>query len=88
MTSKRKIFGATDAKEVVPYIADDADSQQASPLTLAMLNVGLAIPEHDSIWLSYTDGNLTQVDYTLATVTQATLTLAYSAGNMISVVKS
>ena len=55
---------------------------------LSIIN-GLSIPEHDEIVLSYTGSNLTGVEYKLATVTVATLTLSYDGSdNLIGVVKS
>lgn len=52
---------------------------------------GLSIPEHDYIALSYTDSNLTGVVYKIggsSGTTVATLTLAYTDGNLVSVTKS
>jgi hypothetical protein len=46
------------------------------------------IPEHDTIELSYTGGNLTGVVYKLAGSTVATWTLAYTDGNLVSVTKA
>lgn len=52
---------------------------------------GLSIPEHDYISLSYTGSDLTGVVYKTGGsggTTVATLTLAYSDGNLTSVTKS
>jgi hypothetical protein len=52
---------------------------------------GLAIPANDFIALSYTGANLTGVVYKTggsSGTTVATLTLAYSGSNLISVTKS
>ena len=52
---------------------------------------GLEIPEHDYIALGYTGSDLTSVVYKTGGsggTTVATLTLAYSDGNLISVTKS
>jgi len=52
---------------------------------------GLSIPANDYISLSYTSGNLTGVIYKSGGsggTTVATLTLAYSGSNLISVTKS
>lgn len=52
---------------------------------------GLEIPDHDYISLSYTGDNLTGVVYKTggaSGTTVATLTLAYSGSNLISVTKS
>jgi hypothetical protein len=52
---------------------------------------GMAIPPNDYIALGYTGSNLTSVVYKLGGAggtTVATLTLAYSGSNLISVTKS
>ena len=52
---------------------------------------GMAIPANDFISLSYTSGNLTSVVYKSggsSGTTVATLTLAYSGSDLISVTKS
>jgi hypothetical protein len=52
---------------------------------------GMAIPPNDYISLSYTSGNLTSVVYKTggsSGTTVATLTLAYSGSDLISVTKS
>jgi hypothetical protein len=52
---------------------------------------GLEIPDHDYIALSYTGSDLTGVTYKTGGsggATVATLTLAYSGGNLVSVTKS
>lgn len=52
---------------------------------------GLRIPEHDYISLGYTGSDLTSVIYKTGGsggTTVATLTLAYSGGNLVSVTKS
>lgn len=52
---------------------------------------GLSIPEHDYISLGYTGSDLTTVVYKTggsSGTTVATLTLAYTAGNLVSVTKS
>jgi hypothetical protein len=52
---------------------------------------GMAIPPNDFISLSYTSGNLTSVVYKSggsSGTTVATLTLAYSGSDLISVTKS
>jgi hypothetical protein len=50
--------------------------------------IGFDIPEHDTIELSYMDGNLTGVVYKLAGDTVGTRTLSYTDGNLVSVIKS
>lgn len=52
---------------------------------------GLEIPDHDYIALGYTGSDLTSVTYKTGGsggTTVATLTLAYSGGNLVSVTKS
>ena len=52
---------------------------------------GLEIPDHDHIALGYTGSDLTSVTYKTGGsggTTVATLTLAYSGGNLTSVTKS
>lgn len=59
--------------------------------TLGVKIPGLQVPTHDYIGLSYTGSNLTGVVYktggTAGTIV-ATLTLAYSGSNLISVTRS
>ena len=88
MGDPKKVFDSPDVQPVVLYVKDTVADIHANAVLAPMLNPGLAIPEHDSIFLTYTSGDLTKVDYTLATVTQATLTLAYTSGDLTSVVKS
>lgn len=67
--------------------AADLAATKASAASIA----GMAIPAHDYISLSYTSGNLTGVVYKsggASGTTVATLTLAYSGSNLISVTKS
>ena len=62
----------------------------ASEETLSSV-AGMNIPEHDYVGLSYTGDNLTGVVYKTGGVsgtTVATLTLAYSGSDLISVTKS
>lgn len=63
------------------YIATDP---QAPLATLT----GLAIPEHDTVELSYTGADLTGVTYKQGAATVATLTLTYSDGKLTKVVKA
>jgi len=62
----------------------------ATEETLASL-AGLGIPAYDYIYLSYTGSDLTGVEYKTGgsggTIV-ATLTLAYSGGNLVSVTKT
>ena len=95
MVVKKKIYGATDAKEVVLYLADDKDSELSSPVTAAMLNPGLAIPEYDQIDLTYISagsngaGEISTVIYKLSAVSVATITITYNSSDTIaSVVKT
>jgi hypothetical protein len=66
------------------------DSQlRAAPINVSQSSLpGLRIPDHDTIELSYTGSDLTNVVYKLAGVTVATLTLAYTDGNLTSVTRS
>lgn len=67
--------------------AADLAATKASAASIA----GMAIPANDYISLSYTGANLTGVVYKsggAAGTTVATLTLAYSGSNLISVTKS
>jgi hypothetical protein len=69
-----------------PQSADVA-AIKASAASIA----GMAIPANDYISLSYTSGNLTSVVYKsggASGTTVATLTLAYSGSDLISVTKS
>jgi hypothetical protein len=50
--------------------------------------VGIGIPIHDEVSLSYTGDNLTGVVYKLATATVATLTLSYTGTKLTGVVKT
>ena len=49
---------------------------------------GLVNQPHDEVILSYTGTDLTGVVYKLAGVTVATLTLAYTGGNLTSVTRA
>lgn len=65
------------------------DVSTVNPMPVAM--AGLGIPAHDYVALSYTGSNLTGVTYRTGgaggTIV-ATLTLAYSGSDLISVTKS
>jgi hypothetical protein len=65
----------------------DLAATKASAASIA----GMAIPANDYISLSYTSGNLTGVVYKsggASGTTVATLTLAYSGSDLVSVTKS
>jgi hypothetical protein len=67
--------------------AADVAATKASAASIA----GMAIPPNDYISLSYTSGNLTSVVYKTggsSGTTVATLTLAYSGSDLVSVTKS
>ena len=67
--------------------AADLAATKASAASIA----GMAIPPNDFISLSYTSGNLTGVVYKTggsSGTTVATLTLAYSGSDLVSVTKS
>jgi hypothetical protein len=67
--------------------AADVAATKASAASIA----GMAIPPNDFISLSYTSGNLTGVVYKSggsSGTTVATLTLAYSGSDLVSVTKS
>jgi hypothetical protein len=67
--------------------AADVAATKASAASIA----GMAIPPNDFISLSYTSGNLTGVVYKTggsSGTTVATLTLAYSGSDLVSVTKS
>jgi hypothetical protein len=67
--------------------AADVAATKASAASIA----GMAIPPNDYISLSYTSGNLTGVVYKsggASGTTVATLTLAYSGSDLVSVTKS
>jgi hypothetical protein len=67
--------------------AADLAATKASAASIA----GMAIPPNDFISLSYTSGNLTGVVYKSGGsggTTVATLTLAYSGSDLVSVTKS
>ena len=67
--------------------AADLAATKASAASIA----GMAIPANDYISLSYTSGNLTSVVYKSGGsggTTVATLTLAYSGSDLVSVTKS
>lgn len=67
--------------------AADLAATKASSASIA----GMAIPANDYISLSYTSGNLTSVIYKSGGsggTTVATLTLAYSGSDLVSVTKS
>jgi hypothetical protein len=67
--------------------AADLAATKASAASIA----GMAIPPNDYISLSYTSGNLTGVVYKSGGsggTTVATLTLAYSGSDLVSVTKS
>ena len=49
---------------------------------------GFSIPVYDEVVLGYTGTDLTSVVYKLATVTVGTLTLTYSGGNLVNILKS
>lgn len=49
---------------------------------------GLVPEPYDEITLSYTGSDLTEVVYKSASVTVATLTLAYDTGQLVSVARS
>lgn len=57
--------------------------------SLRVLDSSNLIPnEYDTIQLSYSGGNLTEVVYKLNGLTVATLDLTYSGSNLIEVVRS
>lgn len=69
----------------------EKDARVASSGALQVQIEGLQIPAHDYIGLSYTGSNLTEVVYKSGGsggTTVATLTLAYSGSNLISVTKT
>jgi hypothetical protein len=69
----------------------DSEGNVIDPFAGSDINTGLEIPEHDYIALGYTGSDLTSVVYKTGGsggTTVATLTLAYSDGNLISVTKS
>lgn len=84
----KKEYSAPDAQASVLYAKRDANSTMAYPVLASMLNPGLAIPEHDAIELSYTGDDMTGVVYKLLGTTVATLTLSYTSGNLVGVVKT
>ena len=72
---------------ILTTTAADVAATKASAASIA----GMAIPPNDFISLSYTSGNLTGVVYKsggASGTTVATLTLAYSGSDLISVTKS
>jgi hypothetical protein len=72
---------------ILTTTAADLAATKASAASIA----GMAIPPNDFINLSYTSGNLTGVVYKTggsSGTTVATLTLAYSGSDLISVTKS
>ena len=72
---------------ILTTTAADVAATKASAASIA----GMAIPPNDYISLSYTSGNLTGVVYKsggASGTTVATLTLAYSGSDLISVTKS
>jgi hypothetical protein len=72
---------------ILATTAADTALIKASSASIA----GMAIPANDYISLSYTSGNLTGVVYKSGGsggTTVATLTLAYSGSNLVSVTKS
>jgi hypothetical protein len=72
---------------ILTTTAADVAATKASAASIA----GMAIPPNDYISLSYTSGNLTSVVYKsggASGTTVATLTLAYSGSNLVSVTKS
>lgn len=74
----------------VELIADGITVDTGHPLPVTTTE-GLTIPTHDYISLGYTGDNMTSVVYKTGGsggVTVATLTLAYSGSNLISVTKS
>jgi len=79
------ILNAQTAIETV--MAADVAATKASAASIA----GMAIPANDYMALSYTGSNLTSIVYKTggsSGTTVATLTLAYSGSNLISVTKS
>jgi hypothetical protein len=72
---------------ILTTTAADVAATKASAASIA----GMAIPPNDYISLSYTSGNLTSVVYKsggASGTTVATLTLAYSGSDLVSVTKS
>jgi hypothetical protein len=72
---------------ILTTTAADVAATKASAASIA----GMAIPPNDYISLSYTSGNLTSVVYKsggAGGTTVATLTLAYSGSDLVSVTKS
>jgi hypothetical protein len=65
----------------------DPYNQVINPATEETLQklVGFEIPPYDDIVLSYTDGNLTKVEYKKDTVLVYTLNLSYTDGNLTRV---
>lgn len=95
MVITKKEYGASDAAPHVMYAKRDGSSQIAYPMTAGMFNPGFAIPEYDSIAISYVaagtngTGEIHNVVYSYSGSTVATLTLGYDASsNLTSVVES
>jgi len=88
--STLNVTQALDSPEKHLKIIDNGDatySMAITPLTLA----GLNIPKHDYIALGYTGSNLTTVVYKTGGAsgpTVATLTLAYTGSDLVSVTRT
>lgn len=72
-----------DFPQVIKSVYDDTEE------ALKFSNISGLVPEsYDELTLSYSGSDLIGVVYKKDTVTVATLTLAYTAGNLTSVVRS
>jgi hypothetical protein len=85
----RSISDIQDA--VAASEAPHQEQREMDMVSLLSAGVGMAIPAHDYIGLTYTDDNVTGVVYKTGGAdgtTVATLTLAYSGANLTSVTLS
>lgn len=95
MTVKKE-YSSVDAQPIVLNAKTDPNSQNAYPVLATssgclLISSGMDIPAYDSIIISYSSGNISNVYYyiggTAGTIV-ATLTLSYSVGNLVNVARS
>lgn len=74
----KKVYESPDVQPVALYAKDTADSIHAYPLLRGAL--GFNIPAYDSLLITSSSGNPTNVHYISSGSTVATLLVTYSSG--------
>ena len=93
---QKYISPSTDSQGVTLYAPTSATSQIAFPVIATssgalLISTGIDVPPYDSLILSYSTGNLSNVYFLVggtAGTLVATYTLSYSGGNLTAVQRS